>query len=174
MQWKSGSNPRAITTWFHWPFLANVEQSLPMLTAYGGGNWCRDMILRWAGSNPAGLASLRSDNALDVYAGFFDIPHVLESSGKDYEAGAGIDVDLQEEDQKAGRKVKVSTFVLWSAGYHKGRDVLGPWKDWVDEGVKLEGKELGEGYGHFCVEEAPAESAEAINGWLKGLGVCSQ
>lgn len=143
-----------------------------MITAFGGDKWCTEMILHWAGKNEKGLSKLKSDNALQIYGDFFKEPHVIEASNEDYKAGATVDVDLQEEDQKAGKKIGVSTLLLiYSEGYIGSRyDLPAEWKDWVEEGVSIESLALGNGIGHFGAEEAPEESAKKINAWLKSLG----
>lgn len=150
--------------------LANVDLANRLIASFGGDNWCREMTLRWAGKNPKGLASLKADNALDVYGNFFTQPHVVDASNKDYEAGAGVDVKMQEKDQKEGRKIKCPVLLIYSESYIGGRykfpDV---WGEWVDEGVRTESCALGDGVGHFGPEEAPEESARAIGTWLKGL-----
>jgi pimeloyl-ACP methyl ester carboxylesterase len=139
-----------------------------MITAYGGDRWCRDMILRWAGRNSKGLEYLKSDDSLNIYPGFFKEQSVIQASNKDYEAGATVDVAEQEEDQKAERKIKVPLLLVYSEGYiGKRYDVPQEWADWVDEGVKIDSKALGDGIGHFGAEEAPEETAEAIKVWIK-------
>jgi pimeloyl-ACP methyl ester carboxylesterase len=143
-----------------------------MITAYGGDRWCQEMILRWAGSNPKGLASLKADNSLEVYGNFFKQPHVINSSNEDYSAGATTDVDLQEEDQKAGRKIRVPVFLLYSEKYLGSRfDVPKEWEDWVEDGVKIKSYALGGGIGHFDTEEEPEISAKVFREWLRELGI---
>lgn len=141
-----------------------------MITAFGGGAWCREMTLRWAGKNAAGLTSLKADGALDVYAHFFDQPHTIEASNKDYEAGAGVDIKMQEEDQAAGRKIPCPLLLVYSESYigrrYKFPDV---WHGWVEEGVMVEAVALGDEIGHFGAEEAPEESARVIGTWLETL-----
>ncbi|KAF2711542.1 alpha/beta-hydrolase [Pleomassaria siparia CBS 279.74] len=171
-QWAASSRASEVVGYFHWPFLANVELATKILTAYGGGNWCRDMTLRWAGKNSTGLSYLKADNSLDVYAGFFEQPHTIWSSNEDYRAGATEDIQLQEEDQKVGKKIKAPLLLLYSEGYLGSRyDVPKEWKDWVAEGVKLDSHAVGNDIGHFGAEEAPQESAQAIKEWLKRLGL---
>jgi hypothetical protein len=45
------------------------------------------MILLWAGKNSTGLSTFKADDSLNVYRQFFEQPHTLDASNKDYEAG---------------------------------------------------------------------------------------
>lgn len=143
-----------------------------MITAFGAANWCQEMILRWAGKNPKGLSNLKSDDALAVYGEFLSQPHTLKASGEDYHEGVTTDVEREEKDQKEGKKIKIPVFLLYSDNYIGSRfkfpDV---WKDWVEDGVEIQHHGLGNGIGHFGVEEAPEESAKVIAAWLVRLGV---
>ena len=127
------------------------------------------MCLRWAGKNPQGLSSFKADDSLAVYRRFFEQPHTLDASNKDYEAGATVDVDAEREWREEGKRVKAKTLVVYSERYIGSRyDVPGEWKSWVEEG-KLESKALGNDIGHFGAEEAPRETADALKAWLKML-----
>jgi pimeloyl-ACP methyl ester carboxylesterase len=143
-----------------------------MISAYGGDRWCRDMILRWAGSNPKGLASLKADDSLEVYSNFFRQTHVINASNEDYAAGATIDVDMQEADQKAGRKIHAPVFLLYSEKYLGSRyDVPKEWQDWVEEGVRVKSFAMDNGVGHFDTEEDPELSAKVFREWLRELKI---
>lgn len=175
-QWQHHSTPstasKEITGYFHWPFLANVDLATRMITAFGPANWCEEMILRWAGSSTAGLASLKADDALSVYSAFFEQEGTLQASNEDYKHGATTDVEREEQWLKEGKKMKGPLLLLYSETYigsrYKFPDV---WRDWVDEGVEIKSHGFGGGVGHFGAEEAPEESARAILEWLKGLGL---
>lgn len=129
------------------------------------------MTLAWAGKSPSGLAKLEADDALAVYGGFFEQDHTLQSSCEDYKEGASTDVVREEENQAQGKKIKASVLLIYSEAFIGSRFSFPEvWKDWVDEGVKIQSHGLGDGVGHFGIEEAPEESAKAIGEWLKGLG----
>ncbi len=141
-----------------------------MIKAFGGANWCQELILRWAGDNPKGLESLQSDNALHVYGGFFEQEHTVKATCQDYEEGATTDVEREQQNQKDGKKIKVPMLLIYSKSYLGSRyDFPDAWKDWVQEGVAIKCHGLGDGIGHFSPEEAPEESAKFINEWLGGL-----
>lgn len=101
--------------YFHWPFLAHVDLSTRMIAAYGGPNWCNEMMLGPSGSNEAGLASLKADDSFAVYSGYFSDPAVVRASCEDYYHGATTDLVAQEQDQKMGRKIGVPLLLLYSA-----------------------------------------------------------
>ena len=161
-----------MTGTFHWPFLANVSLATRMIAAFGPANWCQEAIVRWAGNNPDGLRSLKSDDALNVYGDFYEQEHTLKSSCLDYQEGATTDVERDEQNQNEGKKINVPLLLLYSESYLASRfqfpDV---WKEWVNEGVEIKHHGFGNDIGHFSPEEAPEESAKAINGWLKGLNL---
>ncbi|KAH8696960.1 Alpha/Beta hydrolase protein, partial [Phaeosphaeriaceae sp. PMI808] len=160
-----------ISGYFHWPFLANVELATRMITAYGGNTWCTEMISSWAGSNAAGLENLKSDDSFAVYGGFFKDEGVIKASCEDYRHGGTTDLVAQEEDQKAGRKIKVPLLVLYSAKYIGQRyDFATVWREWMDEGVKITLHALENEVGHFGAEEAPEECARAIADWRDQQG----
>ncbi|KAF2811892.1 alpha/beta-hydrolase [Mytilinidion resinicola] len=169
-QWAGAGNPHENAGFFHWPFLANVELATKMITAYGGDKFCVDMIGRWVGNTPKGLARMKEGDSYKVYADSFLRESVIRATCQDYEAGAGVDVDVQKEDQKAGRKLQVPVLLIYGAE-HIGRrfDVKKEWIDWVGEGVKITDRGLGDGIGHFAAEEAPEETTEAILSWQKSL-----
>ena len=93
---------------------------------------------------------------------------VVRASCQDYRAGAFEDNDLQREDQRSGRKISIPTLVVYSEVFIGGAyDVEPIWRDWLEEGVRLEVQKIGDGTGHFIAEEAPEETAEIVNAWLR-------
>lgn len=169
VQWEaSAKNPAEVVGYFHWPFLANVDLATRMITAFGPGNWCEEMCLRWAGKTNAAVSSFKADDALAVYRGFFEQPHTLDSSNKDYEAGATVEVEAQRKWRDEGKKIGVKTLVIYSESYIGNRyEFPNVWKEWVDGDLQLHA--LGGGIGHFGAEEAPKETAGALGKWLKAL-----
>ncbi|KAF3007522.1 hypothetical protein E8E13_006013 [Curvularia kusanoi] len=175
-QWQNFSTPskaaRDVTGYFHWPLLANVDLATRMITAFGPENFLSEMMGAWSGNNEKGLQTLKADDATKVYGEFFAQEHTLKASCEDYQHGATTDVEMQEEDQKAGRKIQVPLFLLYSKTYIGSRyDFLDVWKEWVGEGVDLQHHALGDGIGHFGAEEAPEESAKVVGKWLKSLTI---
>ncbi|TKX22074.1 alpha/beta hydrolase fold-containing protein 22 [Elsinoe australis] len=166
--WKGFANPRAAVSYWHWPFLAS-PLAVPMMQAFGGGKLTRTGLDRLAGSNTASREKFQADGAWQVYTSLFDTDEAIEGSCADYNAGAFVEPDLQEEDQKAGRHIEVPTLVSWSArnlgAMHSGK-VEEIWKPWVKPGVKLTAVPCGDDVGHYLPEEASEKIAGEITKFL--------
>jgi pimeloyl-ACP methyl ester carboxylesterase len=174
VQWQASQiasqNAQSTVGFFHWSFLANTELANKMITAYGGANWCVDMIDRWAGSNSQGLDKLKSDTAMEVYGGFMTESNVIAASCEDYKHGATTDVEAQEEDQKEGKKIDVPVLLLYGKDFiGKKWDMAGVWREWMSEEAKLSEHGFGGGIGHFGAEEAPEECARVLREWMERL-----
>jgi pimeloyl-ACP methyl ester carboxylesterase len=170
-QWLSFStSPQAAAGVFHWPFLANAELAKDMIAAFGGGKWCNEMILKWAGSSESGLEKLKSGDSLQVYASFFDKESVIEASCQDYKAGATVDVFAQEDDQSSDRKVNVPLLLAFSVDYFGTRaDPSKVWLDWVADPSLVTTSGITGGVGHFVAEEAPEKLSQILLDWTKAL-----
>jgi haloacetate dehalogenase len=96
-----------------------------------------------------GLPELR-----DEYARVYRDPANVHGMCEDYRASAGIDMEYDEADLKAGRKVTCPLHVLWATDGAMGRmyDVLGIWKETY--GTKVTGAGLTGG--HNLQEAYPA------------------
>src|SRR5438270_5385140 len=83
---------------------------------------------------------------------------------EDYRASASIDLKLDNEDVKAGKKVQCPLLTLWAASGAMGRlyDVLGIWKSY---GVNVQGKGLPGN--HSLQESAPKETLAELQSLLK-------
>lgn len=167
VQWESFANPRAAVAYFHWPLLANVDTSVKLIDAYGGGQWCRDAHTRIAGSSETGRQRLNSDGAVDVYAELFSKKETLRYSAEDYASGAAPEATEQTEDQHNGKQIEVPTLVMFSreklGAMH---DVENVWKNWIKPGVEYQGIGIGDGVGHYLPEEACDEVANAIKAFV--------
>lgn len=172
-QWAIGDSAASAKGWFHWSFLANPSLAIPMIRAYGGGNWARDMIARWAGHNTFARAKMAEDGALEVYAAFFENKAVVEATSMDYEAGAGADVEFEERAIEEGRRIEVPLLLVYSGAFLPTRakkPILEVWSQpWSAGPHLITERPIGGGVGHFVCEEAPEETARAIEGWLKTL-----
>jgi pimeloyl-ACP methyl ester carboxylesterase len=173
-QWEASALvPGAAAGYFHWPFLARPDMAVPMITAYGGDRFCRDLLTKSHGKNEAGAASFFAGGSEEVYAANFAKEEAIKGACEDYVDGATGEVKMQSEDQKAGRKIETATLVLWSlAGIGRWGDVGRIWeKEWIKEGIKVEGFGVGEGVGHYLAEEAPEVVGVKVAEWLGSLGV---
>ncbi len=108
-----------------------------------------------------GLPELRAE-----YARVYRDPANVHGMCEDYRASAGIDMEFDEADIKAGRKVTCPLQVLWASDGAMGRmyDVLGIWKDTY--GTKVSGAPLTGG--HNLQEANPAGVLGQLLPFLSG------
>jgi haloacetate dehalogenase len=103
-------------------------------------------------------------DALEDYLGCVRDTATIHAMCEDYRAGAGIDVELDEADRAAGRKLACPVLVLWA-----GRDELSwfdpvaIWNAWADD---VRGRALD--CGHFLAEEAPDEAYAELAAFFRG------
>jgi pimeloyl-ACP methyl ester carboxylesterase len=172
-QWEIGGSAPAATGFFHWSFLANPQIAIPMIQAYGGAKWARDMIERWAGKNVEGQARIKSGGALEVYGSFFQRAEVIEATTMDYEAGATTDLVFEKQAIEEGRRISVPLLLVYSAGFLPKRatkPILEVWSQpWSEGAHSITECPIGDDIGHFVPEEAPEATADAIQGWLQTL-----
>jgi haloacetate dehalogenase len=90
----------------------------------------------------------------EEYARVYRNPAAIHGMCEDYRASAGIDMEYDEADIKAGKKVTCPLHVLWASDGAMGRmyDVLGIWKETY--GTKVTGAALTGG--HNLQEANPA------------------
>jgi haloacetate dehalogenase len=84
---------------------------------------------------------------------------------EDYRASASIDLEWDNADAKAGKKIQCPLLTLWAATGAMGKlyDVL---KIWKDEGVNVTGKGLPGN--HSLQESAPKETLAELQAFLRG------
>jgi haloacetate dehalogenase len=103
------------------------------------------------------------DAALAEYRRSFTNPDTIHAMCEDYRAGATIDLRLDEQDQKAARRIRCPVQALWGKknGLDRWYDVPAVWRDWADE---VEGH--GIDCGHYLAEEAPDDTLAALGPFL--------
>ena len=167
-QWRSFSNPTAAVAYYHWPFLA-TPMAPQLIEAMGGQTYFKNSFSRITGKNTEGAARLRENDAIDHYCHVMSKPEAIAGACADYASGAGEEVQRQGEDQKAGRKVKVPTMLLYSASnLGSMHDVEVVWPKWVEGELKCVG--IPDGVGHYIPEEAPDRTAKLIMEWVDKYG----
>lgn len=167
VQWEAFASPLAGTGYFHWPFLANVELATKMIMAYGGDNWCRDILERAQGASLDGQASFAADGAHDIYAANFKNHDAILGSCEDYRSGSVLEVKEQTEDMKTGRRITVPILVIFAAEkLGRMHDVSTVWEDWVEDGVEYQAVGVGEGKGHYLPEEDPEQMSKLCLDWV--------
>jgi haloacetate dehalogenase len=101
--------------------------------------------------------------ALAEYRRCFTDPATIHAMCEDYRAGAGIDMRLDESDQKAGRRIACPVQALWGlkGPIDRWYDVCEVWRGWAND-VEGQGIECG----HYLAEEAPEETLAALEPFL--------
>lgn len=127
-----------------------------------------DFPERVIGENPdnfyfQGTRHLFHPEALAEYWRGIHNPGTIHAMCEDYRAAATIDFELDEAD-RGSKKITCPVLVLWG---EKGAlpnwyDVLNVWEDWASD-VRGRGIDCG----HYLAEEAPEETYEEIQKFLK-------
>ncbi|GAP93026.1 putative alpha beta hydrolase [Rosellinia necatrix] len=170
-QWNAHANPRTSTKYWHWAFLPTAF-SVPMIKAYGGGRFCREILAAVAGGSERGRESLFADGAVEHYARCYEQDEVIRGAAADYGAGAAEDWDAQQEDIQGTRKIQVPVVVLYCEGLGRMHgDVEAIWKQWTSSDVKLDVYAMQSGVGHYIPEESPEATNKHIVDFLESLGL---
>jgi haloacetate dehalogenase len=114
-------------------------------------------------TNDAALAKA-TDEVQREYLRTSSRPENIHAMCEDYRASASIDLQRDNEDMKAGKKIQCPVLTLWAANGAMGRlyDVLAIWKD---EGANVTGKGLPGN--HSLQESAPKETLSEIQRFLR-------
>jgi haloacetate dehalogenase len=118
----------------------------------------REFVVRHLGRT--GVPTFFDQRALNEYVRCFT-PKTIHGSCEDYRAAATIDLEHDDADQQAGRKINVPTLVLWGrrsgVGRFYGGDILPVWRE---AAVDVTGGPLETG--HYLAEEDPKAVIEAF------------
>jgi haloacetate dehalogenase len=146
--------------YYHWFFLSQDPDLPEHLIGADPAYYLRRKLAQWSGG--AGI-ELFAPEAVEEYVRCFSDPEVIRASCEDYRAGASIDLEHDEGDAAAGRRVECPTLVLWGAKGFVGRayHVLDVWNQYATDvrGQALEG-------GHFLAEEQPDATLSALREFL--------
>jgi haloacetate dehalogenase len=115
-------------------------------------------------ASEAANARPTTDEAQLEYRRLNSDPAMLHAMCEDYRASASIDLKIDADDIKAGKKIQCPLLVLWAATGAMGKlyDVLTIWKD---EGVNVSGKGLPGN--HSLQESAPKETLAELQQFLR-------
>jgi haloacetate dehalogenase len=150
--------------YWHWGFLA-LPAPLPERLIGGDPQTFFDLAVRGGmalGAEPGRYPA----EVMDAYRRALDDPGAVEAMCEDYRAGATIDVEHDDADRDAERRIGCPVLVLW--GGRGGlpffySDVLEVWRPWARE---LSGRALDSS--HFLAEDRPEETAAELLGFLAG------
>ena len=111
-----------------------------------------ELILRTAVATRADHVHPFSDAAYAEYLRCMKLPGTIHAFCEDYRASAGIDLQHDQEDRVAGRRIEAPLLVLWGA---KGviERCFDPLKEWREVAADVQGKSLPAG--HYIPEEVP-------------------
>ncbi len=141
------------TAYWHWYFLAQGG-GLPERMIGGDPEWfVREIMRRWSAYPDRIPADL-----LDEYVRRFT-PSAVAASCADYRAAIGPDLEHDDADAAAGRRVEQPLLALWGSRGAMGRmyDVLASWT-----AVCANATGHAVDSGHFLPEEAPEETTAAL------------
>jgi len=148
----------------HWFFLSQDPDLPERLIGADPAYWVRRKLAQWSGA--AGIDAFAPE-AVDEYVRCFSDPEVIRATCEDYRAGASIDLEHDEVDALAGRRVECPLLVLWGAEGFVGTayDVAEVWKEYA---AHVRGQALG--CGHFLAEEKPELTLTALRDFLAAPG----
>ena len=153
--WHGMDDKLAMKVW-HWPFLAQPE---PLPVTLIGAAPVDYWNLKAASWTKLKDLSAFDPRALAHYHAFFSDPLRIHATCEDYRAGRTGDLQHDEDDRSAGRKIACPVLALWgSAGIPS--ETAGPlaiWREWADD---VRGHAIDSG--HFLAEENPRATAAAL------------
>jgi haloacetate dehalogenase len=154
----AGTDQAFATAYYHWFFLIQPDGLPEAMIGRDPGWFLRETVRRWSGR-----AEPVAEEALREYVRAFSEPAAIHASCEDYRAAATIDLEHDDADIAAGRRVRCPLLVLWGehGAMHRLHDVLATWREVADD---VRGHAIP--CGHFLPEEAPAETLAALAPFL--------
>ena len=149
----------AIST-YHWYFLAQPYPLPEKLIGSDPEFYLRHTVSSWT-DNPQPIAP----EAMDEYLRCFRKESVINAACEDYRAGASVDIELDREDRDAGNRIQCPVLVLFGEHGSGTTGVPSPldvWRQWAQNVTGF-----GLDCGHFLMEEAPEETAEALKNFFQ-------
>lgn len=148
------------TAYYHWFFLI---QPFDLPERMIGAD--PRFYLRWKLGGWGSKLDCFDPRAFAEYERCFANPATIHASCEDYRAAASIDLEHDDADVAAGRKVECPLLVLWGANGVVAR-LFDPLADWRAVATDVRGRALP--CGHYLPEEAPAETLAELRVFLRG------
>jgi haloacetate dehalogenase len=148
---------------FSWHWFFNIQpEPLPEKMMGADPDW---FIQKKLAKTPQGL-SFFGKEALADYMRCFRNPATIHAICEDYRATFGVDLDMDEADVKAGRKITCPVLLLWGAtgGVGRDHDSMTIWPRYAAD--IRGGKALR--CGHYLSEEAPEETYAELRAFFAG------
>lgn len=152
-------NKDVATRGYHWFFLIQPAPFPETLIGASAEFFLRHTLDSWSAT--PGVPDAES---FAEYLRCLSDPAMIHATCEDYRAGATIDLEHDEADYQAGRKIRCSMLVLWGAGSIQGStyDMAAVWQDYAED---VRGQPVP--CGHFIAEEAPEATVEALTAFFK-------
>jgi haloacetate dehalogenase len=157
------ADARFALAFWPWSLLAQPEP-LPERLIVGDPEAVVDNALGEWGSDRASFP----DEVRAAYVAALRDPAAAHAICEEYRAAATIDVERDNSDRQAGRRIACPTLVLWAAGgaldtwYADAGGPLGIWRAWASDvtGHAIAG-------GHFFPEQNPVETVAELRAFLR-------
>jgi haloacetate dehalogenase len=160
-QMKAGRVPEA-----HWGFLSKPYPEPEEAIGRDPLPYFEGLLSKWSA---AGDLSAFDRRALKSYRESCNEPSRIHAFCEDYRAGATRDIEADEADLAAGKKIQCPTQLIWSDFYlvsGTSGDAEPPLEIWRRTfAPKITG--IGVSSGHFVAEENPGATLEALQEFLR-------
>jgi haloacetate dehalogenase len=144
--------------YYHWFFLAQLPDLPERLIGADPEYYLHHKLGQWSAQD-----ATFTPEAVAEYVRCFSDPASIHGSCEDYRAAATIDLEHDEADAAAGRRVDSPLLALWGAQGFVGRhyDVKSIWHDYA---TNVSGTSVD--CGHFLAEEAPGATTRLLTDFL--------
>jgi haloacetate dehalogenase len=148
------------TAYFWWFFFIQPAPLPETLIAGSIEEFLRDHL-----SGQSKTPGVPSAELAAEYLRCYRIPGAVHAMCEDYRAAAGIDLEFDEQDRLAGRRLTQPLLALWGALGTVGKtyDVLATWREVSDATVSGAGLPSG----HLLQEECPDEVIAQLSAFLR-------
>jgi haloacetate dehalogenase len=150
----------------HWGYLSQPYPKPEEEIARDPISYFEGLMKAWSA---AGDLSAFDPRALESYRQSCNEPTRIHAFCEDYRAGATRDVEADESDLAAGKRIECPTYLVWS-DYELVSGPVGdrrqPLEIWR-RSFAPEAHGLGVTSGHFVAEENPSATLEALQAFLK-------
>jgi haloacetate dehalogenase len=148
--------------YYHWFFLTQEPDLPERLIGADPDYYLRRKLAQWSAGD--GIEAFAPE-VIEEYVRCFSDPESIRATCEDYRAASSIDLEHDEADASADRRVECPALVLWGREGYVGQayDPLAVWKDYATDvsGHALDG-------GHFLAEEEPDATTTALLEFLAG------
>jgi haloacetate dehalogenase len=155
-----GDTSKELATRYVWWFFMIQDAPLPEHMIGCDPTFYVDQQLQALNRTPGALTV----EAIREYQRAYRTPEAIHAVCEDFRAGAGIDFEMDEADERAGHKIGAPVLVLWGTQNAIAQlwNVLDVWQQYVNAPIR--GRALD--CGHFLAEEQPDETLYELIGFF--------